>query len=70
MRLKDFADAVAYAALRGGVENFSIKVESDIFRAVFISSFGAEYSTWFHAEDACNDDVWDELECVARQVQN
>lgn len=70
MRLQDFAEAVSYAAFRGGVENFSIKVESDIFRAVFISSFGAEYSIWFHAEDDCNADVWDELEDVARQASN
>lgn len=70
MRLQDFAEAVSCAAFRGGVENYTIKVESNIFLAVFISSFGVEYSTWFYAEDDCNDDVWDELEDVARQASN
>lgn len=70
MRLKDFAEAVSYAAVNYGVENYTIKVESNIFRAVFISSFGAEYSTWYHAEDDCNDDVWDELEDMARKAAN
>lgn len=70
MRLKDFAEAVVYAAMESGVENYAIKVESNIFRAVFISSSGAEYTTCFYACDGCNDDVWDELESVARQASN
>lgn len=70
MRLEDFAEAVVYAASRNGVENYNIRVESNIFRAVFISSFGAEYSTWYYAEDDCNDDVWNGLEDVARQASN